>query len=33
MRRIGRIEVDPFFNANTLQELDSLRAMLAKAMT
>ena len=33
MRRIGRIEVDPFFNANTLQELDLLRTMLAKAMT
>jgi molybdopterin-guanine dinucleotide biosynthesis protein A len=33
MRRLGRIEVDPFFNANTLQELDSLRTMLAKAMT
>jgi molybdopterin-guanine dinucleotide biosynthesis protein A len=31
MTRIGRIEVDPFFNANTPQELDSLRAMLAKA--
>lgn len=31
--RIGRIEVDPFFNANTPQELDSLRAMLAKAAT
>jgi molybdenum cofactor guanylyltransferase len=33
MTRIGRIEVDPFFNANTPQELDSLRAMLAKAAT
>jgi len=33
MTRIGSIEVDPFFNANTPQELDSLRAMLAKAVT
>lgn len=33
MVRIGGIEVDPFFNANTPQELDSLRAMLAKAAT
>ena len=33
MTRIGRIEVDPFFNANTPQELYSLRAMLAKAAT
>ena len=31
--RVGRIEVDPFFNANTPQELDALRAMLAKAAT
>jgi len=27
------IEIDPFFNANTPQELDALRAMLAKAVT
>ena len=33
MVRIGGIEVDPFFNANTPQELDSLRALLAKAAT
>ena len=33
MTRVGRIEVDPFFNANTPQELDSLRGMLAKAPT
>ena len=33
MTRIGGIEVDPFFNANTPQELDPLRAMLAKAVT
>lgn len=32
MTRIGSIEVDPFFNANTPQDLDSLRAMLAKAV-
>jgi molybdopterin-guanine dinucleotide biosynthesis protein A len=31
--RVGRIEVDPFFNANTPQELDALRAMLAKTAT
>jgi len=24
------IDIDPFFNANTPQELDQLRAMLAK---
>jgi molybdopterin-guanine dinucleotide biosynthesis protein A len=29
--KIGGIEVDPFFNANTPQELDALRAILAKA--
>lgn len=33
MVRIGGMEVDPFFNANTPQELDSLRAMLAKTAT
>jgi molybdopterin-guanine dinucleotide biosynthesis protein A len=33
MTRIGGVEVDPFFNANTPQELDSLRAMLAKTAT
>jgi molybdenum cofactor guanylyltransferase len=33
MMRVGGVEVDPFFNANTPQELDSLRAMLAKAST
>ncbi|NJO23541.1 MAG: molybdenum cofactor guanylyltransferase MobA [Sphingomonadales bacterium] len=33
MVRIGGIEVDPFFNANTPQELDALRTMLAKAAT
>jgi molybdenum cofactor guanylyltransferase len=33
MTRIGPIEVDPFFNANTPQELDALRAMLVKAAT
>lgn len=33
MVRVGGIEVDPFFNANTPQELDALRAMLAKAAT
>jgi molybdenum cofactor guanylyltransferase len=33
MTRIGSVEVDPFFNANTPQELDSLRAMLAKTAT
>jgi molybdenum cofactor guanylyltransferase len=33
MTRIGDVEVDPFFNANTPQELDSLRAMLAKTVT
>ena len=33
MTRIGSIEVDPFFNANTPQELGSLRAMLARGAT
>jgi len=33
MTRVGSVEVDPFFNANTPQELDSLRAMLAKTAT
>ena len=33
MARIGGIEIDPFFNANTPQELDQLRAALAKAAT
>jgi molybdopterin-guanine dinucleotide biosynthesis protein A len=33
MTRIGSVEVDPFFNANTPQELDSLRTMLAKTAT
>jgi molybdopterin-guanine dinucleotide biosynthesis protein A len=27
---VGGIDLDPFFNANTPQELDSLRAMLAR---
>ena len=31
MAKIGSLEVDPFFNANTPQELDALRAILAKA--
>jgi molybdenum cofactor guanylyltransferase len=31
MVRIGGREIDPFFNANTPQELDALRAMLAQA--
>jgi molybdopterin-guanine dinucleotide biosynthesis protein A len=31
--RLGGVEVDPFFNTNTPQELDGLRAMLAKAAT
>ena len=31
MARAGGVEVDPFFNANTPQELDQLRAALAKA--
>ena len=30
---VGGVAIDPFFNANTLQELDALRAMLAKAAT
>lgn len=29
MVRVGGIDIDPFFNANTPQELDTLRAMLA----
>jgi molybdenum cofactor guanylyltransferase len=29
--RVCGIDIDPFFNANTPQELDQLRAMLAKA--
>ncbi len=29
--RIGGAEIDPFFNANTPQELEQLRAMVAKA--
>lgn len=33
MTRIGGVDVDPFFNANTPEELDALRAMLAKAAT
>lgn len=33
MTRVRAIEVDPFFNANTPQELDSLRTLLAKAST
>ena len=28
--RVCGIDIDPFFNANTPQELDQLRAMLAK---
>ena len=31
MLRVGGVEVDPFFNANTPQELDELRALLAKS--
>jgi molybdenum cofactor guanylyltransferase len=31
MANLGGVEVDPFFNANTPQELDALRAILAKA--
>jgi molybdenum cofactor guanylyltransferase len=31
MAKIGSLEVDPFFNANTPQELDALRVILAKA--
>jgi molybdopterin-guanine dinucleotide biosynthesis protein A len=31
--RICGIDIDPFFNANTPQELDQLRAMLGKART
>jgi molybdenum cofactor guanylyltransferase len=33
MTRIGGMEVDPFFNANTPEELDRLRAILDKAVT
>ena len=29
--RIGGVEIDPFFNANTPEELEELRAMVAKA--
>ena len=29
--RVGDLEIDPFFNANTPPELDQLRAMFAKA--
>lgn len=31
MLRIGQTEIDPFFNANTPQDLDQLRAVLAKS--
>ena len=31
--RIGGLDVDPFFNANTPPELDQLRAMFAKAQS
>jgi molybdopterin-guanine dinucleotide biosynthesis protein A len=31
MVEAGGVELDPFFNANTPQELDALRAVLAKA--
>jgi molybdopterin-guanine dinucleotide biosynthesis protein A len=31
MLQAGGVELDPFFNANTPQELDALRAVLAKA--
>jgi molybdopterin-guanine dinucleotide biosynthesis protein A len=31
--RIGAREVDPFFNANTPQEFDDLRALLAPSRT
>jgi molybdopterin-guanine dinucleotide biosynthesis protein A len=31
MAKIGNAEVDPFFNANTPEELDTLRSLLAKA--
>lgn len=31
--RIGDIDIDPFFNANTPHELDTLRAMLTKTAT
>jgi molybdopterin-guanine dinucleotide biosynthesis protein A len=31
MARAGNTEVDPFFNANTPEDLDALRAMLAGA--
>lgn len=31
--RLGGVEIDPFFNTNTPQELDGLRAMLAKTAT
>ena len=33
MLHMGGVEVDPFFNANTPQELDELRALLAKSGT
>jgi molybdopterin-guanine dinucleotide biosynthesis protein A len=29
--RVGEVELDPFFNANTPQELEALRAALARA--
>ena len=29
--RVGGVDIDPFFNANTPLELEQLRAMLAKA--
>ena len=32
MLRLGGMEIDPFFNANTPQDLDQLRAMLAKPL-
>jgi molybdopterin-guanine dinucleotide biosynthesis protein A len=31
MLQVGTAELDPFFNANTPQELDALRAVLAEA--
>jgi hypothetical protein len=31
MTRVGGAEVDPFFNANTPEELERLRGLLAKA--
>jgi molybdopterin-guanine dinucleotide biosynthesis protein A len=29
--RVGKVELDPFFNANTPEELDALRSALAEA--